>query len=392
MNLLNHTKTSQGRAFFAAATLSLFALFGLQACGGGGGGDGTPTTPTLSVAAASVNEGTIGETPTVDFFLTLSVAASSDVTVTYSTSDGSATTADLDYVVSTAETLVIPAGQTTGTINITVTGDDTIEADEDFNLEISNAQNATITGGSQMVTGTIQSDDTLAGYYTGDSSIIETVGDAAVDRTSNIQVIADIDQLSIIDLTNNFIYIVTIDDFTSATTFTASARVYFEGDFINTTTITADFTAGTSIDLTLSGTGNYTAGMVTLNYSDKNGDAPLVFAENGTEFWQDTPYTVNLGFPSNNITNITTGADVPSTNIKDCAADSINLQNVVSKPVGRIRSFNAVSDGNCDPSITLTGYITSFDTDPTTPPDEDRVLFIWFNDSSVHAASLEKFN
>jgi len=389
MKPLNHTKPHQGLTFFAAASLSLFALFGLQACGGGGGG--TPAAPTLSIAAASGIEGNIGATDTLDFELTLSEAASEDVTVTYTTNDDTATTADSDYVASSGETLVIVAGETSATISITVTGDDAIEADEAFNLQISNAQNATISGGSQSVTGTIQSDDTLAGYYTGDSDIIES-GSTSTPRTDNMQVIANgLTQMAVMDLANNLVYIVNLNNDVTQDSFTALARVYKDGDFERTTNIDATFIADTSIALTLSGTGDYANGTITLNYSDKNEDVPLVFAD--TNQWQDSgPPAAGLGFSSNTTMSVTTIGDVPSTSISDCAADSVNLQNVVTEQIGRIRSFNAVSDGNCDPSIVLDGYITSYDTTPSTLPDEDRVLFIWFNDTGVHAASLAKVN
>jgi len=394
MNSTKLPRTTQRLPLFTAATLSLFALFGLQACGGGGGG-GTPAAPTLSIAAASGLEGNTGATDTLDFNLALSAAASSDVTVTYSTSDDTATTADSDYVASTAATLVIPAGETSGTISITVTGDDSIEADETFNLQISNAQNATIANNTQTVTGTIQSDDTLAGYYTGDSSIVEVAGNSAVDLTGNMQVIANgISQMAVMDITdpdpiNHLVYIVNLNNDVSQTEFTATARIYKGGNFVRTTSVSGAFVASTSVELTMSGTGDYANGTITLSYSDKNDDVPLVFAD--TNQWQDTgPPAAGLGFTSNTDMSITTIGDVPSTSISDCAADSVSLQNVVSEQIGRIRSFNAMSDGNCNPSIILDGYITSYDTAPSTLPDEDRVLFIWFNDDSVHAASLTR--
>jgi len=352
--------------------------------------------PTLSVAAASGVEGDTGATDTLDFALTLSAAASSDVTVTYSTSDDSATSADSDYVASAGETLVIPAGQTSATISITITGDDALEFDESFNLQISNAQNASISGGSQSVTGTIQSDDSLAGYYTSSeiTTVNEGMGSLAIP-VGNIQVIADINRLSIIDLTNNLIYIADISAFDTATSFTANARIYKDGNYTDdNANISGVINGDQSLDLTLtadSGNGDYTTGAMALEYSAKNSDAPLVFAD--TNQWQDTgPPAAGLGFSSNTTMSITTIGAVPPTSISDCRADPVNFQNVVTEQIGRIRSFNAVSDGNCDASIVLDGYITSYDTDSATLPDEDRVLFIWFNDDSVHASSMARIN
>ena len=395
MNSTSHPKTNQGLQLFVAASLSLFALFGLQACGGGGGG-GTPAAPTLSVAAASGVEGDTGATDTLDFALTLSAAASSDVTVTYSTSDDTATTADSDYVASTGATLVIPAGQTSGTISITVTGDDTLEFDESFNLQISNAQNATISGGSQSVTGTILSDDSLAGYYT--SSAITTVNEdmGTLDiPAGDFQVIADINRLSIIDLTNNLIYIADINAFDTPASFTANARIYKDGNYTDdNANISGVINVDQSLDLTLivdsgnaGGDGNYTAttGVMTLAYSTKNGDVPLVF-DNGS-FWQDSgPITTNLGLISSTATNITTNSDVSSTSLNNCRADSVDFKNIITEQIGRIRSFSVPSVTICAAMTPLDGYLTSYDTVSA----NDTVLFIWFNDDGAHAANLSQ--
>ena len=74
----------------------------------------------------------------------------------YATADGTATTADNDYV-SASGTLTILAGNTTGTITIHVNGDTTFEADETFFVNLSNATNATITDNQGI--GTLTNDD-----------------------------------------------------------------------------------------------------------------------------------------------------------------------------------------------------------------------------------------
>ncbi len=83
--------------------------------------------PTLSIADVSVAEGNSG-TKNAAFAVTLSAAASSTVTVTYATVNGTAT-AGSDYV-ATSGTLTFTAGQTAKTINVVVNGDTTIEANE----------------------------------------------------------------------------------------------------------------------------------------------------------------------------------------------------------------------------------------------------------------------
>jgi N-acetylneuraminic acid mutarotase len=73
-----------------------------------------------------------------------------DVTVDYATADGTAE-AGVDYVAKSG-TLMIPAGQTSGVININVIGDMGTEPDETFFVNLSNAKFATITDGQAQVT------------------------------------------------------------------------------------------------------------------------------------------------------------------------------------------------------------------------------------------------
>jgi len=91
------------------------------------------------------------------FTISLNTAASSNVTVTYATSDGTATTANGDYT-NTAGTATITAGSTSTTINVPVAGDNTVEPDETLTLTLSNASGATL-GTSSAATGTITNDD-----------------------------------------------------------------------------------------------------------------------------------------------------------------------------------------------------------------------------------------
>lgn len=113
------------------------------------------TQPKLSVSDASVSEGNNG-TSTITFTVTLSKASTEQVTVSYSTSNGTATAADGDYTPAVG-TLTFTAGQTSKTVNVTVSGDTLVELDEQFTLTLSSPVNATIADGSG--TGTIRNDD-----------------------------------------------------------------------------------------------------------------------------------------------------------------------------------------------------------------------------------------
>ena len=98
-----------------------------------------PSQPTLSVSDASANEGDEGTT-SMTFTVTLSEAASADVSVDYTTVSDSAVAPD-DYT-SVTGTLVFPAGQTEQTVDVPVIGDLLEEGRESFQLNLSNPVNA----------------------------------------------------------------------------------------------------------------------------------------------------------------------------------------------------------------------------------------------------------
>ena len=97
--------------------------------------------PKLTISDANVIEGTSGTTP-MTFTVTMSPASVSDVTVDYATVDGTAT-AGVDYL-ATSGTLTIPAGQTSGTITVSVLGDLIPTPSETFTLSLSNPVGAKI--------------------------------------------------------------------------------------------------------------------------------------------------------------------------------------------------------------------------------------------------------
>jgi Calx-beta domain-containing protein len=136
-------------------------------------GQGTITdddaSPTISVANASVAEGIVGDA-TLSFDVTLSVASASVVTVDYTTNDGTATVANSDYD-ATSGTLTFIAGQTAKTVEVTVHGDATYEADEHVTVDLSNPTGATIADDSG--TGTITNDDAAPTFAINDVSLAE---------------------------------------------------------------------------------------------------------------------------------------------------------------------------------------------------------------------------
>ncbi|MDA2992052.1 MAG: cellulase family glycosylhydrolase, partial [Actinomycetota bacterium] len=111
--------------------------------------------PSLSIADRTATEGDSGTSDMV-FTVALSEASAETVSVGYSTSNGTATAADLDYLPS-AGSLTFAPGQTARTITVTITGDTQVELDEQFTVTLSAPVNATITDGT--ATGTIVNDD-----------------------------------------------------------------------------------------------------------------------------------------------------------------------------------------------------------------------------------------
>ncbi|MEL6869382.1 MAG: Calx-beta domain-containing protein [Pseudomonadota bacterium] len=125
----------------------------LAACGGsGGGGDEdtrppVPADPVVSIAAASAAE----DSASMSFTVSLSAAATSDISVDFATSDGTAT-AGGDYTANTG-TATITAGSTSTTVDVALLDDAELEDDETFTVTLSNASNAML--GTAAATGTI---------------------------------------------------------------------------------------------------------------------------------------------------------------------------------------------------------------------------------------------
>ncbi|MCA1641928.1 MAG: hypothetical protein LC785_08270, partial [Acidobacteria bacterium] len=132
----------------------------LAPCGGGGGG-----TPTLNINDVTQAEGNAGTTA-FTFTVSLTSASTSNVTFTVNTADGTATTANSDYVAIVNQGGTITAGNTSTTVTVTVNGDTTPESNETFTVNITNVS-AGATPGDVSGLGTITNDDvTLMAIYT----------------------------------------------------------------------------------------------------------------------------------------------------------------------------------------------------------------------------------
>jgi hypothetical protein len=130
--------------------------------------DNEPQAYISTYPYASAPEGNTG-TSSMTFTVTLSNAYDLPVTVSFTTSDGSAA-AGSDYVATTG-TVTFNPGQTSQPIVVPIKGDTFVEGDEYFGVSLTGATNATFyTGG---VAGYILDDDTPPAISIGDASIVE---------------------------------------------------------------------------------------------------------------------------------------------------------------------------------------------------------------------------
>ena len=96
--------------------------------------------PVITLSDATVTESNTSFSPSMDFVVTLSEAAATDVFIDYQTINGTAQEEqDFEQALGT---LTIAAGDTSGVISITTFGGTEIEPDESFVLELTNPQGA----------------------------------------------------------------------------------------------------------------------------------------------------------------------------------------------------------------------------------------------------------
>ena len=118
--------------------------------------------PEVSIANVSVVEGNSGTTPaTFTVSLSSAVAAGRTASVDYRIVAGTATSGRDYTVTASTGTLRFAAGESSKTITVNVVGDRTKEANETFQVVLSNPSGATIFAGTAI--GTITDDDSAAG-------------------------------------------------------------------------------------------------------------------------------------------------------------------------------------------------------------------------------------
>jgi hypothetical protein len=134
--------------------------------------------PIISINDVTLAEGNAGTTNAV-FTVSLSNSSSTNVTVNYLTTSGTAA-AGSDYTALASTALTFAPGETSKTVTVAVTGDTTSEADETFFVNLSGALGGIIGDGQGQ--GTITNDD---GAVTGTVISIVATDNIASETSGN---------------------------------------------------------------------------------------------------------------------------------------------------------------------------------------------------------------
>lgn len=118
-----------------------------------------PALPVVSIGTGTPDPQTEGATARISFTLTLDQASTQDVTVSYSTVDGTAI-AGSDFVGITGGSVTFAPGETSKTITVDLLDDTVVESPESFTVRLGTATNATVSTISHTATGNIADDDT----------------------------------------------------------------------------------------------------------------------------------------------------------------------------------------------------------------------------------------
>jgi hypothetical protein len=131
---------------------------------------------TLTVDSPSLSEGDSG-TQVVTFTATLvGAAVPGGFTVDYATADGTATTANSDYIATLGELSFAGDLDESHTFTVTINGDNVVEGDETFTASLSNCSDPLVTLPSSATSVTIQNDD--ASYSIAATDAVKSEGDS----------------------------------------------------------------------------------------------------------------------------------------------------------------------------------------------------------------------
>ena len=141
----------------------------------------------VSINNVPVTEGNAG-TVTAAFTVQLSGPALGGEQITVNTSNGTATTADNDYVAVTNDVITFLVGETSKIVSVTVNGDTTVEPDQTFNVVLSSPNLLSVTDGTGI--GTITNDDLAPPLSIADASVTEGTGAGTTTITFDLTTLA----------------------------------------------------------------------------------------------------------------------------------------------------------------------------------------------------------
>jgi hypothetical protein len=251
--------------------------------------------PSLSIDDVTVTEGNTGSTVNAVFTVTLSAVSGQQVTVAYTTTDGTAV-APADYTTNSG-TLTFAAGVTQQQVTVVVQGDDLDEgASENFTVDLSGETNATISDAQGV--GTITDDDGAPTLSINDVTVAEGASGSTVNAVFTVTLSAASGQQVTVGYTTTNGTAIAPDDYTANSgtlTFAAGVTqqqvtVVVQGD---------DLDEGTSENFTvdLSGATNATIsdtqGVGTITDDDA---APSLSIDDVTVTEGNTGSTVNAVF------------------------------------------------------------------------------------------------
>jgi hypothetical protein len=218
----------------------------------------------------TLNEGNAGTTNFL-FTVTLSGTSASDVSVNYTTADGTAT-AGVDYTAQSG-VATITAGTLTTTITVAVTGDTTFEPDETFFVNLTGATNAAITDNQGL--GTILNDDEAPLF----------AADLSIGKTADTTTFVPGQQVT---------YTITVTNAgpEAATSLTVTDVLPAGATFVSASGTGATCTGTTVVTCTIATLANGASSVITLVVV-ANGDAPLANTATVTAVSPADPTPIN---------------------------------------------------------------------------------------------------
>jgi len=174
----------------------------------------------------------------------------------------------------------------------------------------------------------------------------------------------------------------------TATTFKADVRVYVNGIYNMTSTISNGvIDAGVTLSGAIVGTGDYanSTGNISLTYTTDNALTAPAYAFGTANRWRDAGPTGDLFFnAATNFDAIFAANSVPA-RLATCNAIGTNTTNVINERTGRIRAFTTPAVTGCgspgDNGQILNGYLTNYNGGGT---NDDRMLIVVSNDDYAY--------